>query len=116
MRPKLKNIVRSFVNTNGRQNKNFDFYDTTSGLVFTKLLRTSCVHYLGRGAIPQGRVPRACTLKHYGFLIYGKMTYFIISVCLFLGQTHKLEQTNTLAYYIVGTSRISDAFIIQTHR
>jgi len=50
----------------------------------------------------QGK-PTACTIKHYGLVIYGKLTYFVVSSCRFY-------RTNTLAYYGVRTLRICNVF------
>jgi hypothetical protein len=45
----------------------------------------------------------ACTIKHYGFVMYDKWTDFVTSYCLILPITNTLILTNTLAYYGIGT-------------
>ncbi len=51
--------------------------------------------------------PGACTIKHYEFVIYRKLTNFIVSQCL-LAWTD-----NTLAYYGVCILPIRNVFIVQ---
>ncbi len=43
--------------------------------------------------------PGACTIKHYGFVIYGKWPDFVVSYWLFSCQLQRQACTNTLAYY-----------------
>jgi hypothetical protein len=50
-----------------------------------------------------GAPPGACTIKHYGFVVYGKWTDFVVSWCL-LSWTNMPAWTNTLAYY--GVQRL----------
>jgi hypothetical protein len=42
-------------------------------------------------------LPGACTIEHYGFVIYGKMTDFVVYFLLVVIST--LAWANTLAYY-----------------
>ncbi len=63
--------------------------------------------------------PGACTIKNYGFVIYGKWTNFVVRLCLFycqslsLAWTNTLALTNALAYYGIRKLRIPNVFIVQ---
>ncbi len=41
--------------------------------------------------------PGACIIKHYGFLFYEKLTYFVVSWCLFCCHSLSLALANMLA-------------------
>ncbi len=47
----------------------------------------------------------ACTIQHYGPVMYGKWTDFIVSLCILLCRSHTfyVALTNTLAYYEIRT-------------
>jgi hypothetical protein len=71
-----------------------------------------------------------CSIKHYGFVIYGKWADFIIS--FIISQTHKLGQTQrlstefvdyksvfivqSLAYYRIYTIQLRNVYIVQVPR
>ncbi len=51
--------------------------------------------------------PGACTIKHYGFIIHGRWSDFVVSKCLFYCQSQNASvQTNTLAFYGIRKLRI----------
>jgi hypothetical protein len=47
--------------------------------------------------------PGACTIQHYGAVMYGKWTYFIVSLRLLYCQSQTLALTNVLAYCEIRT-------------
>jgi hypothetical protein len=51
--------------------------------------------------------PGACTIKQHGYIMFGKLTDFVIIKCLIL------SITNTLAYDRIGTLQIRNVFIVQ---
>ncbi len=57
--------------------------------------------------------PRACTIKHYGFVMYRKSTDYAQGLCLFNCQSFSLHLENTTAYYIIRKLHICNVIIVQ---
>jgi hypothetical protein len=51
-----------------------------------------------------------CTIKHYGFVMYGKWTNLEVSCSFIWTVTKALAVANALAYYSMCTLRIHNVF------
>ncbi len=56
--------------------------------------------------------PGACTIKHFGFLIYRKCVDFVICIALLVQKHIRFRQTNAVAYHEVRTLQICAVVIV----
>ncbi len=80
---------------------------------FGRLLALFQVLVKPKKVLPRTNTPEACTIKHYGSVIYGKWPDFVVSYWLFSCQLQKQACTNTPAYYGIRQLRIRNVFIAQ---